>query len=226
MKHLKKGTYDRLLFCENSGVSLDIFRAMVAPELQNRVCLLSAPPEIFPAHLRKSNEFVLIDYACDHCPWLQEADAAFFKVTGRYQTLNIAALIREVRRAGETCAFYCDQKDHRVYSALGLPWCQKNGEMRYIFMSVAFWRAHFYGYFTQHPAYRAVEEIVFDVATAHYHDPTCRFRFKHEAHFRGYQGQQAAFLGMRFSPKADYLTADLRWLLAALLRRLFPRWWF
>lgn len=67
---------------------------------------------------------------------------------------------------------------------------------------------------------------MFEVATAHYGNPNCRFRFRHEARFRGYQGHQMGFLGMRFSPKVDYWTADLRWGLAAVLRFLFPRWWF
>ena len=225
LKHLAQNTYDRLLFCENSGDELEDFRAMVPANLLKRVYFLCAPPEIFPAYLRKSNEFLLIDYACDHCPWLREDNAAFFKVTGRYRTLNIAALINDVHRAG-LVDFYCDQKDHRLYSRLGLNWCQQNGEMRYIYMTVDFWRKHFYGYFTKHPEYRAVEEIVFEVARTHYNDSSCRFRFRHEARFRGFQGQQAAFLGMRFSPMMDYLTSDLRWALAAFLRRLFPRWWF
>ena len=206
LKHLAQNTYD-------------------PANLLKRVYFLCAPPEIFPVYLRKSNEFLLIDYACDHCPWLREDNAAFFKVTGRYRTLNIAALIKDVHRAG-LVDFYCDQKDHRLYSRLGLNWCQQNGEMRYIYMTVDFWRKHFYEYFTKHPEYRAVEEIVFEVARTHYNDSSCRFRFRHEARFRGFQGQQAAFLGMRFSPTMDYLTSDLRWALAAFLRRLFPRWWF
>ncbi len=226
LKKLKsRRSFQQLLFVDNSGYDLSVFRALIPQALSEHVELLSAPPEIFPAELKKSNEFKLIDYACDHSALLQKGDC-FFKVTGRYAILNIAGLIKDVRRAGNGIEFYCDQKDHRLYSRLGLNWCQQNGEMRYIFMSLNFWRKHFYGYFSAHLGYKAVEEIVFDVASKHYGDAACRFRFRHEARFRGYQGQQAAFLGMRFSPRWDYLTSDLRWALAACLRRLFPRWWF
>lgn len=130
LRHLKPGrTYDYILFCENSDTDLSPLEALVPPELSERVGFVSAPSRLPPPKLRKGNEFGLMDYACDHSPLLLPEGRVFFKVTGRFATLNIDTLLREVRKCDEALELFCDQKDHRLYSRLGLDWCQQDGEM-------------------------------------------------------------------------------------------------
>ncbi len=60
-KLVKGGGYDAVLFCENSGARLDDFKALIPTGYEDKVEFVSAPPNIFPSYLKKSNEFGLID---------------------------------------------------------------------------------------------------------------------------------------------------------------------
>lgn len=220
----RKG-YDAILFCENSGATLSDFQARVPEGVRGRVMFLSAPPQRFHPEKGKSyNEALLMDIALG---MVRERwrNALFFKVTGRYSILNIGAFLRECRNAGETLQFFCDQKDHRLFSRLGLKWCESWGETRYFAFTNAFWDTWFRAKAGRDG--RDFEAFIFDVARANYGRKDCRFRFRQEAfiHGRG-GGNHAHFANIPLPYWAETFWFSLRALCDTLLRRLFPKWWF
>ena len=223
--------YDGIVFAENSGEELSDFAALIPSSVSAEVELLSAPPEIFPAELRKNNEFVLLDYAVDNSKLLKGRIAGFFKVTGRYYLRNIGSLMKDVRNSCDDLQLYCDQRDHRLYSRLGLKRKEQDGETRFFFSSVKFWRENFYGYFKRHPEWRRVEDIMFEVAVAHYGDEKCRFRFGHQPllggnQYSGTQGQWITCMGVKVPPRLFFAIYGVRWVVESALRKVLPHFWF
>lgn len=223
--------YDYIVFVENSGVDLSDFERVIPNNVRDDVEVLSAPPGIFPVHLGKNNEFNLIDYAIDYSKKLHEEIAGFFKVTGRYYFRNIASLLRDVRRAGMGLQLYCDQKDHRLYSRLGIGKEESDGETRFFFSSLAFWRENFYGYFKRYPKWRRVEDIMFETAVRNYGNQNCRFRFRHQPllggnSFSGAQGGYIISMGIKMPPRIFFAVCHFRWLVESALRVLLPSFWF
>lgn len=218
--------YDGIIFAENSAADISDFKKMVPCHLSNCVEFIKAPSELFPVELRKNNEFLLIDYVVDHSVLVREA-LCFFKVTGRYWFRNINSLVGEIRTVGESLDLYCDQRDHNVYSSLGLKKKEKDGETRYFYCSRLFWCQNFYGYFRKNPQWRRVEDVMFDVARQHYGDNRCRFRFVTEPFQCGNRrsGSVVSF-GIHWSPSVFSKIYLFRWCLDSLLRRWFPRFWF
>lgn len=225
------GMYDGIVFAENSGEELDDFAHAIPLHLKQSVELLSAPPEIFPANLRKNNEFLLLDYAVDHSMLMKNGVSGFFKVTGRYYLRNIKSLMRDVRSSCDNLQLYCDQRDHRLYSSLGMKRTERDGDTRFFFSSIQFWRDNFYGYFRRHPEWRRVEDIMFEVAEQHYDDERCRFRFRHQPllggnQYSGSQGQSVICMGVRIPPRIYFAIYYIRWSIESLLRKIAPNFWF
>lgn len=232
LDRLGSAGYDDILFAENSGADLSDFATLIPAELSAHIELISAPPEIFPENLRKNNEFVLIDYAVDHSRILSKPDVAgFFKVTGRYYFQNIRSLIQDVRDAGKDLQLFCDQRDHRLYSKLGLKRKEQDGDTRFFFASVDFWRGNFYGYFRRNPEWRRVEDLMFETAVRHYGDKLCRFRFRHQPliggnRYVGGKGEYIISMGIKFSPRVFFAMYYMRWAIESLLRKIIPHFWF
>lgn len=224
-KLARGGGYDAILFCENSGADLSAFRALVPPALRDRVAFLSAPPERFTPEKGKSyNEALLMDLALEACP-ARWAPALFFKVTGRYAILNIGTFLRECRKAGPSLQLFCDQKDHRLFSRLGLSWCEQWGETRYFAFTQAFWDTWFRAKAGRDG--RDFEAFIFDVARANYGRKDCRFRFRQEAFIHGVGGgNHVHFANLPLPFWAERPWFFLRAMVDTLLRRLFPKWWF
>ena len=225
------GLYDGIVFAENSGEDLGDFEAEIPMPLRKSVELLSAPPEIFPANLRKNNEFILLDYAVDHSRLLHGDIAGFFKVTGRYYMRNIKSIMKDVRGSCDSLQLYCDQRDHRLYSRLGIKRKERDGDTRFFFCSISFWRTNFYGYFSRHPEWRRVEDLMFDVAEQHYNDKRCRFRFNHQPllggnQYSGSQGQPVICMGVKLPPRIYFAIYYIRWCVESFIRRALPNFWF
>ena len=232
---LEKGIVDGIVFAENSAATIEDFRAATPSRLADKVEFVCAPPEIFPANLRKNNEFVLIDYVVDNSFLLRRNVSGFFKVTGRYYFRNIKSLVGDVRKVlmvqnGEL-GLYCDQRDHRLYSRLGLKRKEQDGDTRFFFCNISFWRNNFYGYFRQNPEWRRVEDVMFEVAVRHYHDKSCRFRFRHQPLIGGNQysagqGDGIICMGVRLPPRLFFAIYHIRWLIESILRKIVPGFWF
>jgi len=142
---VRRGGYNRIVFCENSGADLSFLRELVTADKAGAVEFLSLSPSEFNSRLGKSyNEEKIIDLACDKSRFLAD-DIFFFKVTGRYSILNINHFIKDIRRKLPELDFYCDVKDHHVFSSLGLKWRQTWCDTRHIGFRVSFWRSHVYG---------------------------------------------------------------------------------
>lgn len=189
----KRCPYDAIVFAENSGSDLRDFEQLVPYECKENVEFVSAPVEIFPPNLRKNNEFVLIDYALNNSRLLAEEIAGFFKVTGRYYFRNIDLLLSDVRKEKEGLELFCDQIDHRLYSTFRLKGCEQDGETRFFFCSIKFWRDNFYGYFKRNPEFKRVEEVMFETAVKNYGKKNCKFRFAHEPLLGGHQFAQGGW---------------------------------
>ena len=232
LENIGKGGYDGIVFAENSGEMLDDFVEMIPPCNSDSVELISAPPEIFPVNLRKNNEFVLIDYAVDNSKLLRGGGIdGFFKVTGRYYLRNIKSLLKDVRSSCDGLQLYCDQRDHRLYSRLGMKRKERDGDTRFFFCSIPFWRNNFYGYFRLNPEWRRVEDVMFEVAVRHYHDKSCRFRFRHQPLIGGNQysagqGDGIICMGVRLPPRLFFAIYHIRWLIESILRKIVPGFWF
>ena len=231
---LDEGVVDGIVFAENSASFLDDFKAIIPSHLNDKVELISAPPEIFPENLGKNNEFVLIDYVVDNSRLLQDNIVGFFKVTGRYYFRNLASLVGDVRSAIKEQGqlnIYCDQRDHRLYSTLGIKRKERDGDTRFFFCSIQFWRDNFYGYFTRNPEWRRVEDIMFEVAEQHYGDKMCRFRYCHQPLIGGNQyssgqGQSIICMGVRLPPRVFFAVYYIRWLVESMIRKCAPSFWF
>ena len=231
VRRLNSKMYSGIVFAENSDANLDDFAAVVPQEYSKAVEFVSAPSGIFPKNLQKNNEFVLIDYAIDHSRLLKESVMGFFKVTGRYYFRNISSLLKDVLQRGSGLRLYCDQRDHRLYSKLGLKKKEQDGETRFFFCSVQFWRENFYGYFKRNPKWRRVEDIMFEVAVRHYGDNDCCFRYPHQPLLGGHQysskqGVDIVCMGVHFNPRVYFAFYYVRWFFESLIRRVFPRFWF
>lgn len=230
LEKLEKGVFPRLVFAENSDSDLKDFYDAVPDGLKDRVELLSAPATLFPEALGKNNEFPLIDYAVDNSKLLASSDG-FFKVTGRYFFRNIKSLIRDVVSVKTPLDLYCDQKDHRLFSALGLKKKERDGETRFFYSTLDFWRKNFYGCFAGNPEWRRVEDIMCEVALSHYGDDRCRFRFKHQPltggdYYAGSDGEYIISMGIKMPPRLYFFLDYFRWMAESLIRRVFPRFWF
>lgn len=235
LRELGKGVIDGIVFAENSESSLDDFKATIPLHLSDRVEFVAAPTEIFLEHLQKNNEFILIDYAVDHSRLLRTDVSGFFKVTGRYYFRNVKSLIADVRQAmraeKQSLNLFCDQRDHRLYSWIGLKCKERDGDTRYFFSSVEFWRDNFYGYFVRKPEWRRVEDIMFEVAESHYGDSTCRFRYRHQPLIGGNQyatgqGQKIKCMGLMMPPRVFFAIYYFRWLIETIIRKCIPSFWF
>jgi hypothetical protein len=94
---LRRGSFDRLVLCENSGCELAPFAARVAAQgLAARVELIGFFGLDHPAaHGRGYGEFKLVDHAMRHSALIAALDepAMVWKVTGRYRVRNLAQLI-------------------------------------------------------------------------------------------------------------------------------------
>lgn len=230
LRRIGRCGYQGIVFVENSDSDLGDFKAMVPDELRPCVEFLSPPSRIFNKKLGKNNEFPLIDYAVDHSRLLNGGVHGFFKVTGRYYFRNIGSLVRDVRKEGAAVRLFCDQKDHRLYSRLGIKKEERDGETRFFFCTVPFWRENFHSYFARNPSWRRVEDIMFEVAVKHYGDETCRFRFAHQpllggCSFGGNQGGVICF-GVKFPPWMFFAVYWFRWLLETIVRKVLPSFWF
>ncbi len=219
-----KGGYSKMIFAENSGADLADFRNLVPPSQWDRVVLLSADTQLFSPEKGKSyNEALLMDIVLDKVHG-DETNELFFKVTGRYSILNIASFIRDCCRQGNVM-FYCDQKDHRVFSRLGLKWNEQWGETRYFAFTYSFWMQWFWQKAGRDG--RDFEAFIFDVAKANYGTKGCYFRFRQEAFIAGLGGGNYAQVAN--IPLPRYLERPwftFRVFTDTVLRILFPRWWF
>ncbi len=230
LKKLEEGVFSGLVFAENSNSDLNDFIEAIPDELKEKVEILSAPLTCFSEKLGKNNEFLLIDYAVDSSKLLAFSDG-FFKVTGRYFFRNIKSLVKDVVSTAAPLDLYCDQKDHRLFSSLGSKKRERDGETRFFYSSIDFWKKNFYGYFVKYPMWRRVEDLMFDVAQSHYGDERCRFRFKHEPliggdYYGGSDGEYIISMGMKMPPKCYFVIVYFRWILESALRRILPHFWF
>jgi hypothetical protein len=111
---LLRGSFDQLVFAENSGANLDSLRALVNKAgLAGRVEFLSLYGLDYPsAYSRGYGEFLLLDRVMD-CPLMrtQCADSIVWKITGRYRVANIEKLIL---RRPKHFDFYCNCRDYPV----------------------------------------------------------------------------------------------------------------
>jgi hypothetical protein len=98
LDELRAGSADSLVLCENSGFSLSCFEALARQRgLQDRVECISFCGLDHPGRYgRGYGEFKLVDQAMATSSLiaLGGRQAVVWKVTGRYQVRNIAALIR------------------------------------------------------------------------------------------------------------------------------------
>ncbi len=97
LDELARGTFDRLVFADNSASDVGALRELVAQRgLGAQVEILSFDGLDHPAHYgRGYGEFKLLDYVMQHAQLLQDLppEAPVWKVTGRYILRNVAAVL-------------------------------------------------------------------------------------------------------------------------------------
>ena len=81
--YLRNESISAIVFIENSGHDLAVFRALSAKYPQKRVEFISCDLNGYPREYGKSyGELLTLDYACYHSTLVKEA-VGYFKVTGR-----------------------------------------------------------------------------------------------------------------------------------------------
>ena len=108
---LLDGTFDAIVYAENSGHDLSRLRARVSTCAQRaRVEFIDGSHLRYdPAHGRGYGEFLLVDHAMSHARHLACLDDTIvWKCTGRYLVRNLAELVRDY----PPCDLYCHMRDY------------------------------------------------------------------------------------------------------------------
>lgn len=109
----------QIVFAENSGWDMDLFKAKMGNLPEEQIEFISLDPRDFDVSKGKGyNELILINQALVKTKTLHDADA-FMKVTGRYPVYNLLDYLHKAEEffsAGGK--FYGDIKDHKVYDIL------------------------------------------------------------------------------------------------------------
>jgi hypothetical protein len=104
------GTFDHIVFCENSKADLSELRALVGAQGWAPAVTFYSNDGDYPAHYdRGYGEFKLIDEAMATVEALQGGSKVIWKITGRYVVSNIAKLVRQTKLPFDLA---CNYRNH------------------------------------------------------------------------------------------------------------------
>jgi len=224
----RKG-FNKIVFCENSGFDLGVFVELVPDEKKNLVEFLSFnPDEFIPSRGKSRNEELMLDKAIDTSCFLKKGDPFFLKVTGRFSILNIAAFTKEIRKKLPELDFYCDCKDHKLFSSIGLKWRQTWCDTRRIGFRVAFYRKFVYGRYEELDdlSFKIIELQMFSLSRSQRLNPRTSHRACQDLFVDGLNAQKIHLLNIPIPSKLQKPYFYLRALQSNIMRFLFPNFWF
>lgn len=224
-----------IVFAENSGCDLSLFRTIIPEPLKNQVEFLGFHACEFDSALGKSyNEELLIDKVLDSSRFLSHGDRFFVKVTGRYPILTLGSHISDCVRRLPNLDWICDVKEHKIFSTLGLKWNETWSDTRCFGFRVNFYRKYIYGHYREFgpnnkPHYHTIEAQMYSLSRKLREQGLanrCAFRFKCGILIGGLDGRNKVQIANIPIPTVFQRPVFyVRWFMKTLLRRLFPFLW-
>ncbi len=193
---LRKGPIQQVVYCDNSGRSLDSFRALVPTDLVGQIEFVSLSPELFDPSKGKSwNEMLAIDLVMDESAFLRTGDPLVIKQTGRYPILNLSRIAFDIASRPDSVQLsFFPMIPVRGVSSVNHP---PLADTRCIAFRKSLWNNDFRGtYSTTKPNIRHIEHIAFEVWKKHRDEPGFAF-FRYAPLILGKQGSVLRVHGFR-----------------------------
>ena len=197
---LRGGAVSAVVYVDNSGWDLSVFRNAVPEDLLPKIEFVALPPDEFdPSRGKSWNEMLAIDKVLATSCFLRDGNPLVLKQTGRYSILNLKTIANDLATRAEIVKLsFFPMLPVKGLSSIRHP---PLADTRCMAFRKSLWNREIRGtYHTTAPGIRHVEHIVFETWEKHRGEPGFDF-MEHAPLILGKQGSILRFHGIPV-PKA------------------------